>query len=103
MSIGGAISPRCRNLFQKQKIHEAPAAEEDVWLLDLYGRYGTKSKLLIKVITDRNSSQIKNQGHIRVKKRKDIILGNTYKMMNFGSNVREQKNLSGTSIGDIGR
>jgi hypothetical protein len=32
----------------------------------------------------------------------DVILGNTDKMTNSGSKIREQKNLSEISIGDIG-
>jgi hypothetical protein len=81
--------------------HEASAADENARLLDLYGRYGLNWKLLTTLITNRSSGQIKSQGHPGVKKRMDLILGNTDNMMNFGSNIREQNNLMEISIGDI--
>jgi hypothetical protein len=70
-------------------IHGPSTAEEDPRLLDLHGRYRRKWKLLTKEKTDRNTSQLNNRRQAGAKRRKDVILGNTNKMIDFRSNIKE--------------
>jgi hypothetical protein len=76
--------------FPENKIHETWVVEENAFLLYLSRRDGLKWKFLTKFMIDRNISEIKRRRPAILKKRMDVILSNTNKMINVRSNIKEQ-------------